>query len=367
MARRVGFEGKRSAEGGSSLAPGRAVTIVLLACSLLLSAAGIVAGQVPVPGGGESAGGDEAADVRPLLPEEGLLEAETWSALLSRLMANLVDYLPRFFAALLVLAVFWFLAGLASKVVDKAVARASSDRTLRDILKKLVRVSVLVIGVVMAASQAGIAVGSLIAGVGVAGLAIGLAAQDSMSNVVAGLTILWDKPFRAGDRVTIADEYGDVQEVGLRTTRIRTVDHRDVILPNQVVIENKITNHSMNPKLRLQVPVGIGYGEDIRKARQVLLACLEGHDLLETDPAPAVVVKELADSAVNLEIRAWLSNPAKERSALFDVMERAKIALDEAGIEIPFPQRTLHIAPESDPLSLRGPGSEGDSEEASVS
>jgi small conductance mechanosensitive channel len=138
-----------------------------------------------------------------------------------------------------------------------------------------------------------------------------------------------------------------VQEIGLRTTRVLTVERLDAFLPNREIVKEMIVNHTANPQLRLGVPVSIAYKEDTREARRVLLAAVVGNRLLLEEPAPAVVVTELAESGVNLELRVWLRDPHEEREALFELTEIAKIALDDAGIEIPFPQRTIHLAPGS--------------------
>jgi small conductance mechanosensitive channel len=221
--------------------------------------------------------------------------------------------------------------------------RTRADPAARDIAVRLTRYAILAIGLMMAASQLGIQVGSLLAGVGIIGLALGLAAQDSLANLVAGITILWDRPFRIGDNVTVSGTFGKVKEIGLRTTRIRTVEHLDAILPNKEIINAKIVNHTLSPMMRLGIPIGIAYKEDTREARRVLLEAVAGHELVLEQPEPKVVVKELADSSVNLELRVWLRDPYEERAATFAMVELAKIALDEAGIEIPFPQRTLHL------------------------
>lgn len=296
---------------------------------------------------------EPSSEVAPLLPSEGLLDPATWSALVRRLLERAVDYLPSFVAALLVLGAFLVLARISARLLGAFLGRTGADPALIQLATRLLRSVVVIFGVIMAASQAGLAVGSLLAGVGVVGLAVGLAAQDTLANVVAGLTILWDRPFRIGDTVTIAERYGRVLEIGLRTTRVRTVDARDVLLPNKEVIENMIVNHTLNPELRLDVPLGIGYAEDSRQARAVLLAAVEGHPRILASPAPQVVMVGLADSAVELELRVWLREPAEERPAFCEVLELAKIALDEAGIEIPFPQRTLHLAAGSPALSIR--------------
>jgi small conductance mechanosensitive channel len=134
------------------------------------------------------------------------------------------------------------------------------------------------------------------------------------------------------------------------------VDQLDTILPNKEIINQKIINHTLNPMMRLGIPVGIAYEEDTRRAREVLLAAVAGHELLLDEPAPQVVVTALADSSVNLELRVWLRDPYSERQAICALLELTKIALDEAGIEIPFPQRTLHL-PEAVRLERNGPES----------
>ncbi|MDX1383522.1 MAG: mechanosensitive ion channel [Thermoanaerobaculia bacterium] len=317
--------------------------------TLLVATAGWA--QPGLPSASDAGGSDSAPEIEPLLPEEGLFRAETWTRLGERLLTNTVDYLPRLLAAAMVLVLFVVLAKVASGIVVRALRRTKADPALPSIVGRLLQVAVVVLGLIMAAAQAGIAVGSLLAGVGVVGLAVGLAAQDSLSNVVAGLTILWDRPFRTGDRVTIAGEYGEIQEVGLRTTRIRTVDERDAILPNKDVIDEKIINHTRDPVLRLDIPLGISYDSDIAQAREVLLGAVQDHELLADSPRPAVVVTGLGDSSVDLELRVFLRDPNQERTATWQLLEVAKNALDDAGIVIPFPQRTLHWAPNSEPVA----------------
>lgn len=320
---------------------------------------GASAGEGAREAAGEGAADEPAADGGGLFPEdppdpillrEELLEAETWRRLAEEMLSALVRWLPSLLAAALILVVFFFLYRLASGVLDRLMARTRADPAVRGIANRLTKYTLLVLALMMAASQLGIQVGSLLAGVGIIGLALGLAAQDSLANLVAGLTILWDRPFRIGDNVTIAGTFGEVQEIGLRTTRIRTVEQLDTILPNKEIINATITNHTMNPMMRLGIPIGIAYKEDTREARRVLLDAVTGHDLILESPKPAVVVKGLGDSSVDLELRVWLRDPHTERAATFAMVEIAKIALDEAGIEIPFPQRTLHFP---DPVGLR--------------
>jgi len=271
------------------------------------------------------------------------LEVATWTRLVRRAQEEFLLFLPNFLYALIILVVFYFLFRGAARLLSGIMRRTEADPALREIGTKILRIFIFSFGLVMAAGQLGFEIGSLLAGIGVLGLAVGLAAQETLANFIAGLTILWDRPFRIGDNVTIAGTFGTVEEIGLRSTRIRTVDERDAMLPNKDVINEKIINHTLSSRLRLDIPVGIGYGEDTRKAREVLLAAVEGHPMILTEPAPKVVVAGLGDSSVDLELRVWLADSHQERRGMCEFLELAKLALDEAGIEIPFPQRTLHL------------------------
>ncbi|HYH44844.1 MAG TPA: mechanosensitive ion channel family protein [Thermoanaerobaculia bacterium] len=261
-----------------------------------------------------------------------------------RLLDRAIDFVPSLLAALVVLLGFYLLYRVVAKLLHGLLRRTHADPAVQEIGLRLTKIVILAFGVVMAASQLGFEVSSVLAGLGIAGLAVGLAAQDSLSNLVGGITILWDRPFRIGDNVTISGTFGRVQEIGLRATTILTVQKEEAIIPNKQVINEQILNHTRNGQLRLSVPVGIGYGEDTREARRVMLAAVESHPRILPDPAPKVVVTELAESSVNVELRVFLREPHQQREAFFELTELVKIALDEAGIEIPFPQRTLHLA-----------------------
>lgn len=288
---------------------------------------------------------DKALQVEELMQGDPL-EARTWERAVERLGEKFMAELPQLVYAAVVLVVFFIFYLLVAALLKRLLKRSKADPALHYLILRLTRYALISLGLVMAAAQLGFAVGSLLAGLGVLGLAVGLAAQETLANLIAGITILWDRPFRTGDRVTIADTYGTVQQIGLRSTRIRTLAQNDAILPNKDVINHLIVNHTLYPQLRLSVPLGIAYKEDIREARKVLLAAVDGHPLLNPEPAPDLVATGLGDSSVDLELRVWIKEPGKERDALWAMVETSKIALDEAGIEIPFPQRTLHLGDE---------------------
>ena len=260
------------------------------------------------------------------------------------LMTRLVEYLPRVGAALLILMAFWIGFRVVRRPLDAAARRMDLQETLRDLLvDKLFRYTVLLVAVVMAADQLGFNVGAALAGLGVAGIALGFAAQDSVANVIAGVLIFWDKPFQVGDWIETEGEYGKVSEITLRSTRIRTMRNTFVVIPNKRIIDATLENYSKHGALRVDVPVGIAYKEKVVEARRVLLDAVGSLDRIRPEPAPDVVVTELGGSSVNLAVRVWIESGEYHRAVSARVLEASKVALDEAGIEIPFPHLQVFV------------------------
>ncbi len=257
-------------------------------------------------------------------------------------LVKIADFLPSLLGAVLVLLVFWGLHRVLIRILNRTLVGRTS-LLAADILRKLLKYVVLGIGLLMAASQLGFNVLSMLAGLGVAGLAVGLAAKDTMANFIAGIIILWDRPFALGDDVEIGDTPGWVRHILLRTTILEDIDGNDVILPNSDVVAKRIINYSRTPKSRIHVPIGIAYGASIDAARAALLSAAAGDDRLLESPAPIVIVRELADSAVVLELIVWAADPLRRRFLRAEYLERAKNALDRAGVPIPFPQREVRL------------------------
>ena len=201
----------------------------------------------------------------------------------------------------------------------------------------------MIVGGIVVLAQVGVNVTAAIAGVGVVGIAIGFAAKETLSNILSGFGIFIDHLYKRGDWVTIADKYGQVKEITLRTTKIRTLDNIFVIVPNAQVTQNPVTNYSEEGMVRISVAVGIAYRESIDEARTALLAGVAKIDGVRTEPAPAVVVDELGESSVNLKVRMWVDDAESDPFYRFTLTEACKKALDEAGISIPFPQRDMHM------------------------
>ena len=260
------------------------------------------------------------------------------------LTTRLVEYMPRVAAAVLVLVFFWFAFRVVRRPLEAGLKRMDVHEAVRALLvDKICRYALMLVGFVMAAEQLGFNVGAALAGLGVAGIALGFAAQDSVANVIAGVLIFWDKPFQVGDWVETEGEFGRVSDITLRSTRVRTMRNTFVVVPNKRIIDATLENYSKHGALRVDVPVGIAYKEDIAEARRVLLEAVRRLDDLSAAHAPDVVVMELGDSSVKLAVRVWIDSGEHARSIFSSVLESSKTALNAAGIEIPFPHLQLFV------------------------
>ncbi len=234
------------------------------------------------------------------------------------------------------------------------MTKAHIDPSIRDMLGHLVKWSIMGFGVVIACNQIGVQIAALLTGVSIIGLAIGFAAQETLANFIAGVVIFWDKPFRVGDWVEIDGTFGQVQRVTFRSSRLLTLDGDTVVFPNTFMLSNRLANHSTHPLNRVNVCIGIAYKESIEAAREVLLGIVTKDVRIATDPAPTVVVDECAASSVNLKLRFWIEDESLAIRMRFEYLEKAKNALDAAGISIPFPHVQMVLA-DSPALERFGP------------
>lgn len=260
------------------------------------------------------------------------------------LMGMLMSAAPRLVAALVVLLLFWFVLKVSQPALRAILTRAGfAPALIKLIVDGVYRATVLILGVLMAASQLGINISAVLAGIGVVGIAVGFAAQETVANMIAGFLIFWDRPFTIGDYIATQDRYGLVKDITMRTTRIRTMENTYVVIPNRQIIGDTLVNHSMYGETRVNIPVGIAYKEDVGRAREVLLAAVREVDGVLATPPPDVVVVALGDSSVNLHVRIWIGVASIERPIFYRVLEVCKLALDAAGIEIPFPHLQLFV------------------------
>ncbi len=246
---------------------------------------------------------------------------------------------------IIAVAIFYIgkkLAKWVSEFVAKNMARRDTDPALIGFVSSLVRWALLAFVVIAALGQVGIQTASLVAILGAAGLAVGLALQGSLSNFAAGVLILIFKPFKIGDFVELAGTSGTVVGIQIFTTELATPDNKQIIVPNSSAMGGIITNVSAKPTRRVDMVFGIGYGDDIDKARDIILDILNKDERVLKEPAVQVAVAELADSSVNFVVRPWV-NAADFWAVKFDTTEQVKKRFDAEGVSIPFPQQDVHM------------------------
>ncbi len=245
--------------------------------------------------------------------------------------------------ALAILIIGWMVAGWIRGAVNKALGRVPNmDETLRPFLSNLVRWFVLAFVIVAVLGQFGVETTSIIAVLGAAGLAIGLALQGTLSNVAAGVMLLVLRPFKVGDFIDAGGLAGTVVEIGLFTSELKTADGVYIMAPNSQIWNSTITNFSRNPTRRVDVLIGIAYDDDIDKGQSVLQELMDADARVLRDPAPATMVMSLGDSSVNINMRCWV-NAGDYWGVLFDLTKAAKTAVEGAGLSIPFPQQDVHM------------------------
>jgi small conductance mechanosensitive channel len=216
------------------------------------------------------------------------------------------------------------------------------DQTLAGFVSKAARYAVLALVIVMVLSQFGVQTASIIAALGAAGLAIGLALQGTLQNVASGLVLLFLRPFKVGDYIESSNVSGVIQEIGLFATELKTLDGLYVLAPNSDVWGTPITNFSREKTRRFDLSIGIGYDDDIDKAMKVMQQIIAKDDRVLENPEPYLFVDSLGDSAVGVTCRVWINTPDWWATTR-DLTKNAKQAFDKAGISIPYPQREVHI------------------------
>ncbi len=245
------------------------------------------------------------------------------------------------FALLIFIAGRWISKILVS-LLKKALIRAKMDVILVNFVGSIVATLLLLFVIIAALNQLGVNTTSLIALLGAAGLAIGLALQNSLQNFASGVMLIVFRPFKLGDFIEAGGTTGVVESINIFTTILRTGDNREVIVPNGAIYNGTITNYNARDTRRIDMVFGIGYDDDIRKAKAIIKKLLDTDERVLKDPAALIAVAELADSCVNFNVRPWV-NSADYWSVKYDLTERIKLAFDTMGISIPYPQMDLHI------------------------
>ncbi len=258
------------------------------------------------------------------------------------IQALIAAYALNIVIAIVIFAIGWWVAGVAGRFVKKLMTKANIDPGLVNFTGSVVNVGVIVFVGMAALERMGIATTSFIAVLGALGLAIGFALQGALSNFAAGALMLIFRPIKVGDMVEVAGTFGHVEEIQIFNTVVLTPDNKTVIIPNGQITAASMVNYSTKGLIRIDMVFGIGYGDDLLKAKRVLEEIIVADDRVVKDPAPAVTVMELADNSVNFAFRPFV-DPELYWGVYFDMTERVKLRFDAEGISIPFPQRDIHV------------------------
>jgi small conductance mechanosensitive channel len=261
---------------------------------------------------------------------------------MNRIYAILAAYGLKIIGALLILLVGRWAAKLLSSLVGKALTRAKVDPTLVPFIDNLGYTAMLMFVVIAALAEAGVQTASVVAVLGAAGLAVGLALQGSLANFASGVLLLMFKPFRVGDFVEIAGTKGTVQAIHVFNTVLNAPDNVRIIVPNGQVTSGSILNYTINGTRRIDLVVSVSYDDDLQKARRVIEGVLAADKRILPEPAPLVAVSEMADSSMDFVVRPWVKTD-DYWPVFYDLTEKLKVTLDEQGITIPFTQQEIFL------------------------
>lgn len=256
---------------------------------------------------------------------------------------------------------------LLTIVEQNLVSKTESklDETALPWVNRVLSWGIVAIGIMVAVDTMGISIAPLLAGASVLGIGISFAAKDTLSNLIAGVLLTVDRPFEVGDRIEIwgapklQANWGDVVEIGLRATTIRTTDNIMVIIPNNEIMRRDIINYtSSGASIRLRIPIGIAYDASVEEAKKLCLQAADECKYVKNDPVPVCILRSFGSSSVDLQLRVWLLDARQRRDADDWLTERVKALFDEAGVEIPYPKRDLYIKQAPGGVPLWGPPNE---------
>lgn len=254
----------------------------------------------------------------------------------------IVPFLVNLCVAFAIFIIGGFIVAQLLKVISKMMSLRKMDEALQGFLLAIIGTVLKFVILLIAVEQLGVNTTSLLAILGAAGLAVGLALKDSLGNFAAGVMLIIFKPFEIGHFVEAGGIAGVVEKITVFNTIFRSGDNKEIIVPNGQIYGGTITNYAAKPTRRIDMVMGIGYGDDMKKARQVMMDVINADERVLKDPAPVVAVHELADSSVNFVVRPWVKT-ADYWAVYWDLTENIKAAFDENGISIPFPQQDVHM------------------------
>lgn len=266
-----------------------------------------------------------------------------WQMLWQHVSADLIVIIEGLLIFVLIVCIFYLTYRSLTFYVKKILEKLNWDPAIINFVIYILRYVFFGIGILTAADQIGIDITSLLAGVSVVGLAVSLAAKTEIENIVAGIALLVDKPFRVGDRVEIEGAVGRVVEISLRFVRIKTKENYVKIIPTSKIIHANITNKTENDYYVIFINLGLAYDTDLKKAKSIIMNVLESDERIMKKPKPDAAVKDLGESAIIMRIKFGIKQPLKEKATKFEFVEKIRDALRENDVELTYPCRNLYI------------------------
>lgn len=280
---------------------------------------------------------------------------EIWQAIVkffNHIWTNLIDwenlwkwfvgFLPKFIGALLIFIIGWWLSGVIANILTKGMAKAKVDQGIRTFLNSCIKVIIKIIVLISALSTLGMNVTTLVAALGTAGVAVGLALKDSLSNFASGVLILFNRIFKVGDFIEIDGEKGTVRRIELMFTTLATADNKRIVIPNSVLTRDMVVNYTAKDIRRQDMSVGVAYGSDILAVKKAILAALHESKMVSWDKEPTIGISSFDDSAITFDIKVWVFTKTFNESR-YEINENILSELTKAGIEIPFNQLDVHM------------------------
>ena len=266
----------------------------------------------------------------------------------NEILIGFIERIPYFVAAIIVMFIFWLLSKVFKKVIGKLLGNRSSHQNLVKVFQRVGGALIIFIGfmIAMVVAIPGFTPAKLIGALGIGSVAIGFAFKDIFQNLLSGILLLLSEPFRIGDQIVSGNYEGTVEDIKIRATVIRTYDGRQVVIPNSDLYTSALTVNTAYKQRRLQLAVGIGYADDIDEAKAQIMQALDGSDTVSKNASPTIIAVNLGDSTVDLVIRWFIDDgtQANKVKSIDQVLIKVKTALDSAGIDMPFPVRTLDLS-----------------------
>lgn len=267
--------------------------------------------------------------------------------------AYLIEVLPGLISGVLVFLIFWLGWGLVSRVIQRVFARLDTDRTLEEFIQTMLRYAILLVGLISALAEFGIDTKAMLASLGVVGLTLGFAARDTLSNLISGLFIFWDRPFVLGDLVEFGGFYGRVDQITMRSTRLVTVDGKMVAIPNANIINAPVISYTNFPHIRLDIEITVAVDQDLGAVRAHFLELVETEAQFLAEPPPRMVVTAINDYNVAVQFRVWLADEKEHISQRFRLREHLYEHLSEAGVDMPLETLSVELARPAEALDLQ--------------